>query len=274
MKKYGIRPVGWVFDDDWYNYDGEYEIEELFSTREEAEKRIDEHNQKILLSGWVFTSRSFQLTYSQAEPDIVFVGKSELGKKLAEILDIEVERVYNPKSGFTREMTDTYVKQLSPKQITSALTELGLSFYKLVSFESETQAFYYHFRRNKNLWLKHFDETYHFTEDDYLSFKDDSPMEGNRIALTKKECYYFAVNDPYDPISRQLATFDLLTGSLEELSDTPDLLKSVISNAEHIHYNADKKLIEFDYKVSHESLMALDQVLKEPLIILEKIKLE
>ena len=58
------------------------------------------------------------------------------------------------------------------------------------------------------------------------------------------------------------------------MSDTPELLIQVIRNCANIDYNENELCISFSKNIQAEELMALDAVIKHPLILFEKVAVE
>jgi len=66
----------------------------------------------------------------------------------------------------------------------------------------------------------------------------------------------------------------LIKGEFPELSHIPKILENIIQNSKSIRYDTDSKSIIFTAPIEIEELMALDSVLKNPILILEKVSID
>jgi len=267
MKNYIVRRIGWVFDDDWYNFDGNHDIESIYKTEKEAISRVD-HLNHIYFIHMGFTSRPFQLNFNHTKKD-EFVSRDNLANLISSNLKIDLAEIYNPRKGFIWKDRFSYLSKLNTKQISKILKEVNLSFFKYYEFNSDNLVLHT-FIRNPKLWAKYVDE---FTPaDEFYSFYDDRDMNDNfRIANTRLECYYYAIEDDYNSIKRKLNEETFYSGELKKISNSPDLLNSIIEQSPNITYNTSKSQLAFDKNVTANELMLLDSVLNDPILLLKEI---
>jgi len=263
MYKYVVRAIGWVFDDDWYNYDGEHGIEGVYDSKAAAIARIDYLNHVHFL-GRVFERRPLQLNYNYSLNDDKFIDRDLLLDLIAKKLGVKKQELSDAKRGFIWEDI-SYLKKLSEKQVKDILEKLELSFFTYVELSSNN-AHLYKFKRNSDLWSKYYEESYYGAPNDYYYFFDDRDDDHLRFVNTKLDCYYYAVSQAHDPITWQLSNDKIISGSIEELSTTPTLLSQVLNNSPNIKV--------FSKAVTPKEIMALDAVLTKPILIIEPVEID
>lgn len=273
MKKYLVRSIGWVFDDDWYNYDGEHDIEGFYDSKDEAIKRVDYLNHRHFLAR-IFISRPYQLTYNYSLRGEEFMDKNLLAELIAQKIEVEKEEIYNPKKGFIWRNEVEYLNKLSEKQVKEILKALKMTFFKLFEFNAEGEISLYQFKRNPDLWNRFVENSDYSNPDDYYIFFDDRDADKVRLVSTIRECYYYAINQHYDSITWGLTSEHLICGALKELSYTPELLTQIIKNSTNIKYDPENKLVIFSKDITSEEIMSLDSVLIKPILLIEKVHID
>lgn len=272
MKKYLIRRIGWVFDDDWFNYDGEHSIEGVYNTESEVRER-HEYLSHIYFLSQSFMSRPFQLNYDHTTNGDKFVDRDLLAQLVAKCINVDIDEIYSPRKGFIWRNEEQYLSKLSRVQVMDILTKLRLSFFNII--EIDTQSYYlYTFKRNPQIWSSILEYEYYTNPNDYYNFYDDSDSDRLRIVNSKLECYYYATRQGHEPITWRLCEKELIIGSLDKLSDTPNLLSQLIQNCMNLDYNNERQIIVFSKEVTAKELMMLDAVLSEPILIVEKLSLD
>lgn len=275
MKKYVIRSIGWVYDDDWYNYDGAHDIEGVYDSREEAEARCQRLNANYLLAYFPYLRR-YQLKFgygSARNPE--FVDNTKMALFLAKELGVHPHQFIDRRTkqiSVARNIIDELKSR--PALVAQAMKLGGLHFFKLFEFE-EDHLYLFHFKKNPEVWRKLYEAKFSNLYPDpnfFYYYYDEREADHRRAVQTIKECYEYAVTYEHHPIGWQLQLSTLITGTLAELSPTPDLLLGVLSNTKHISYQEEGHLA-FDKDVTPEELMSIDAVLKQPLLLMEKVDL-
>lgn len=269
MKKYVIRSIGWVFDDDWYNYDGPHEIAGVYDHESDAIERVDELNHRHFLSR-VFISRRFQLNYGTSSGKEQFLDRNLLAKLIAKNIGVDVQSIYDPQYGFIWRDEIRYLKKLRTAQVKEILETIGLTFFTYVEL-SEENYFFYKVKRNPILWHRHMEEEGYGNPEHYYYLFDDRDADKHRLVSTRLEGYFYAVKQEYDPITWKLSQGNMISGSLEDLSKTPNLLEQIVKISENIAYDDSKQTMVFNKAVTPEELMSLDALLLHPILLLEKI---
>ncbi|MFK7934510.1 MAG: hypothetical protein AB8G22_13445, partial [Saprospiraceae bacterium] len=128
MKQYVIRSIGWVFDDDWYNYDGEHDIVGCYSYKAEDDEKC-----KILNHQYFFdyfpVRRKFQLNYC-FKPAYKFLDTEKIIEFLANYLGLDKEKLAKQ---LDRIDNNLEIKQsISPEIIEQILNEHHFTFFKIV----------------------------------------------------------------------------------------------------------------------------------------------
>jgi len=266
MKRYLVRRIGWVFDDDWYNYDGNHDVDSVYETEAEAISRVNFLNH-ICFIHMGFQSRPFQVNFEESKKD-QFVKRDKLAELVATYLKIDITEIYNPRRGFTWSDQYVYLNKLSTTQITEILDQIGLSFYNHYAIERD-KYFLYTFMRNPQIWSKYMDE---FDKPKYYyPFYDDRDLDNNfRIANSKIECYYYAINQRHNSITYQLSNETFYKGELNTLTKTPDLLLSILDQCPNVHFDLEKSCLVFAKTITPNELMQIDAVLIDPVLLTEE----
>ena len=128
MSYFIVRKVGWVFDDDWYNYDGDHDVEGVYHSEKEAKDRVNLLNHIYFLY-WGFMSRPFQVKYN-AQRQYEFVSRDELAVLVSKYLEVEISELYNPKKGFIWRNESEYLRKLSREQVSNICSKININFFK------------------------------------------------------------------------------------------------------------------------------------------------
>lgn len=271
MQKYIVRSIGWVFDDDWHNYDGEHDVEGIYATEIEAIKRVDYLNY-IYFLGNIDKGRPFQLNYNYSSNGEEFLNRDLLVDLIAKHLGIKKELLFK-EGRFTRSYEENYLSKLSEKQVKDILLTLKLSFFTYVEFKFDNYHLY-KFKRNPDIWHKQFESSLESNPHYYYYFFDYRDSDKIRLVNTKLECYYYAANHDDDSITWQLSSEKMILGTIEELSATPELLIQVIKNSPNISINNINQSIVFSKEVTPQEIMSLDATLTKPILIIEKVPID
>jgi len=267
MKKYMVRRIGWVFDDDWYNYDGNHDVESIYESEEEAISRVNALNHIYFLH-MGFESRPFQINFEESKVD-EFVSRDKLAELVSSYLEIDMSEIYNPRKGFIWRDQSLYLSKLSTIQISEILNKINLRFFKHYTIESD-KCFLFSFMRNPNKWHIYVDE---FTSpEEYYHFFDDRDMDNNyRIVNSKLECYYYAINQEYNSITRKLNEEIFYEGEIDTITKTPDLLFSILEQCPNVHFDREYMYLAFSKNVTPNELMQIDSVLIDPILLIKEV---
>ena len=99
MKKYIIRSIGWIFDDDWYNFDGDHDVVGIYDSKEEAENKVDELNHIYFLDQR-FLTRSLQISYIQNEANYSLVHENKIASMISKFINVDLDHIYQNGRGF------------------------------------------------------------------------------------------------------------------------------------------------------------------------------
>jgi len=274
MKKYVLRSVGWIFDDDWYNFDDVHDLVGIYNTKEEAVEKKVALDFLFFLYQFPYLSR-YQLKFlnhaPKENPEFVDVKKARI--LLAEKLNLKEEELFdfNSRPPDFRKDKKQLLKNIPQVELHQIMKSIKLEFFKIYEFD-EDEIFFYHFKKNPffSAW-----NIYEEEEPNYYFYdgRDRDPLV-KRAVTTIKEAYEFALqkSDGFgQTIGPILTRKVLIKGDFSDLSHIPQILESIIQNSETISFDVDSKSIKFKAPIAVEELMALDSVLKEPLLILEKV---
>lgn len=269
MKKYMIRSVGWIFDDDWYNYDGEHDIEGVYDSKEEANERCQKLNSTFFLYYFEVLYK-YQINLpGPGLDDLEFVDVSWIAEYLVKELNINKEDIWDRRISRLR-ANRMVLSQLNLQQIESILQYTNLTFFKIFEFNSE-ELFLLEFKRNEAIWGRFYDKDYHGLAEHYYYFYDDRDQDQKRVVSSIIDCYQYALCDLHASIESHLLSEIKIRGTLRELSKTPQLLQTVLTSCMQIDYLEDEQRIVFKSPLVPEELMRLDAVLKQPILLWEKI---
>jgi len=269
MKRYIIRSVGWIFDDYWYNFDGDYDVEGVHDTEEEALERKKYLNHKHFLNYFSSLDR-FQLNYGyETGESTSLIDVKKILLLISNKLNISEEQILN--TGYSTLIYDELITEEESIELVDEILKVnGFSFFRIIEFESE-DIFFYQTKRNPKVWSKFYNKSMSGEEEWYYYFHLDGRDE-RRAVRTKKECYEYAINEAYSELRNQLHKHKLIKGKINELSATPAILENILRESKNIGY--DNESIIFKHSVSAEELMMLDSVLINPILLLEKVKIE
>lgn len=272
MKKYVIRSIGWVFDDDWYNYDGEHDIEGIYDSQNEANERCLKLNSIFFLYHFERLG-SYQVNLPGPNlKKVEFVNISWIADYIVEELNFLREEIRDPRTGQLKG-NQQVLSHLTQKQIEAILDHTGLSFFKIYEFNSE-EPFLFEFKRNEMIWDVLYDENEYGRPEYFYHFHDDRDHHQKRAVTSIIECYEFALLSPFSSFEHDLTSRITIKGSLQELSRTPNLLKAVLSTCKQIVYHAEERRLVFSPPSVPEELMRLDAVLIQPILIWEKVSID
>lgn len=272
MKKYVIRSIGWVFDDDWYNFDGEHDIEGIYESEEEAYEKCIKLNSIFFLYHFERLG-SYQVNLPGPNlKNVEFVNISWIADYIAEELSFNREEIWGTRTGRLKG-NQQVLSHLNQKQIEVILKHTGLSFFKIYEFNSE-EPFLFEFKRNEMIWDVLYDENEDGPPEHFYYFHDDRDHDQKRAVTSIIECYEFALFSPFSSFEHDLTSRITVKGSLQELSRTPNLLKTVLSTCKQIIYHEEERRLVFKSPSAPEELMRLDAVLIQPILIWEKISID
>jgi len=278
MKKYVLRSLGWIFDDDWYNFDDVQDLEGVYNSQEEATERKQYLDFIFFLNFFPYLGR-YQIKFweysSYQKPEFVDVKKART--LLAKKLNLSKEKLFDSDDYYQdiRVEKKHLLKNIPLQDISEIMKSIKLEFFKIVEFDSE-EIFFYHFKRNRILdcWEVMNMHGIHENELYFYDGRDRNPM-AKRAVSTIKEAYEFALRfDGYSSIESELIQHPAIQGDFSELSQMPKVLESIIQNSKSISYDLDSKTVKFTKPIAIDELMALDSVLKNPVLIVEKVGIE
>lgn len=267
VKKYIIRNIGWFYDDEQYNFDGEQRVEAIYERKSEALNRVDELNHMYFMA-LVFINTVFQSLYTNYEGSEEHINRDRLARLIADAIDVDVDTFYSPRKGFFLKNDGPYKELLTKKHVKEILAQLKFKFFICSEVEEGNIAFY-KFKRNPEVWSPVLIRDQYMTPEELYDYYYNEEGSELRLVRTKAECYFYALNS-WDPIRYELNHDKLISGTYEALSTTPDLLAQVIKNSPHIAYDETGKYLVFHKEVTPEEVMSLDSVLKHPILIIEE----
>lgn len=249
--KYLLREIGWVFNDSTYDNDGKYHTLEIFESKVEAEKRKIELEYEYFLNKIDFIHRYESYgDYKRNFRDF----KQKVTTFLVDEFDLNPTIRLIGHYGYCASM---FLRELSQEDVQKILDVMNIEFISIVQreettplqYEAKLNPFYYE-GREEYLW-------------DYngnKKLKFDSKSEAIKRFIEKEyHFYHFTYNK--NP---------KLTGSLSQISDLPELLKSLIAANSHIDY--DNETLVIDREIDYKSIQELNELLKEPIIIFEEFQ--
>lgn len=136
----------------------------------------------------------------------------------------------------------------SDEQILCIQKITGIKFYTLSEFIGELK-FYGIWDTNEKSYLKYFDSAMYFY---------DSYDQANEYAQAWASMLY---------------SDKVMTGSLPELSNQPDLLQSFVNCVDDIHYDSGKQELRIGY-LEADQVLSLNALLKNPCYLIKEIPLE
>lgn len=148
---------------------------------------------------------------------------------------------------------DTYLpKHLTDEQIMQIREITGIRFYELGEFENEV-VFY-------AIWI---------TRDEKF-YSIDAGSSGESI-------YFFNSYEEAIKGAKELFRYFLqdksLTGTLEELTEQPSILMSLIQQSNSLRLDQNKATLEIDYYLNGDDLISLNALLKQPIFEIRTLSL-
>ena len=126
------------------------------------------------------------------------------------------------------------------------------------------------FTRNPKVWSKLLNE--YTIPEEVFPFCDD--ITNTRLANSRFECYYFAINEKYDSIAEQLSRDVIYSGELSDFCASPDLFLSVLEQCPNVTYDKQEKSLNFLESLTPEELMQIDTLLINPTILISKVPID
>lgn len=271
MKKFVIRHIGWIFDDDWYNFDKESSIQGVYNSKEEAIKKKRSLDYESFLSH-SFYLHQYQYNYNWQKEEAKFIDVQKIAIYLSKKLNVHKHQIIDRKSNQFKNHNNILSKT-TEDHVAEILNITNLEFFRIIEFDSE-DIFFYYTKKNPDLWESKFDPYSYNNLDHFYYYVDESFVSNKRISKTIKECYEIAITDTSEGIVYKLIQYSPIQGDLDELSNTPSILESIIEQSKNISYDSDKKIILFKKELTADELMALDAVLIHPVLSPEKVSID
>jgi hypothetical protein len=243
-KSFVIRQIAYLYDDECLRFHTLGGVKQVFSNEEEAKKAL------IQLERAAF--EKFDLSDLEQ-----FSGCGRRGDMTANVFNQYFQKRFGKEIVKTSQYgayceRGTYLpKNLKDEDILD-IREIGkIKFYELAEFQGKP--FFW------GIW-KH--EQY-FAKPGWVDYLD-APL------------FFNSIENALEVATQKLAQiFYLLVihGNLEELSETPSILRSLIENSSCMNYDGEKKQLTIQYLPDREA-QALNEMLRKKVFEIKKIELE
>lgn len=251
-KIYVIRKVAYEYSDEYHFSVGFRGIKSIYQDENEAKEQLKVLECKAFRKWDLGDIEQFSGCNQDFENQRKSLNKyleKTLGKSLfceSEYGDIYIES----ETFLPEEITDEQIMQI--RQIS------GVRFYELAEFEEDI-AFY-------AMWLNR--------ENRFCTQRDIK--EPNHLPYFPDVCCFFTTyEEALEGLGDVFNNFEfLLEGKLEELSQQPSMLKSLIRQSQSLTYNAEKNILEvkcFYYFL--DEFTSLNALLKDPIFEIKSIPL-
>lgn len=236
MSKYVIRQFLWGYDDETF-YPAGKELHSVYDDEQEANNALT----RLEASHW----RSQNLFETQAFFD------PEDDDLMAKVDSFIEDKTGKPLFG-DAEYGDAYLPaELSDEDIVQLAKMAELSAYQIFKFEDEVA---YH-----AVWLTE--------EQRYITIADESTE-----ALVAEPTLDALMQEVEDELGYAMKDHKM-KGTLEELSDTPELLASFMETEPDLYYNEKSKILKYKGK-NPDTARALNELLRDKPFEIRKLNLE
>ena len=237
--QYVIRSFEFAYNDEYYQTDGNLSyVKASYDTREEAEAALKKLNAEALRGGIDSDLGNYEPFYEASE------------ELIAELNEFCLARCGEPLT--TSGYVESIPEGLSDDDVCEIAKRTGLEAYRLVTMDT-AQTYYAIWMMQDRSYLSDYDEYGMVTK-----FHDES-MDG----LLNKVDYVLGKKFP-----------QTLFGRLEELSDSPQLLQSLINQNVGIAYHDSTAQISINSGSEPKHLLALNALLKNPVFEIRELTFE
>lgn len=237
--QYVIRSFEFAYNDEYYQTDGNLSyVKASYDTREEAEAALKKLNAEALRGGIESDLGNYEPFYEAS------------GELIEELNEFCLARCGEPLT--TSGYVESIPEGLSDDDVCEIAKRTGLEAYRLVTMDT-AQTYYAIWMMQDRSYLSDYDEYGMVTK-----FHDES-MDG----LLNKVDYVLGKKFP-----------QTLFGRLEELSDSPQLLQSLINQNVGIAYHDSTAQISINSGSEPKHLLALNALLKNPVCEIRELTFE
>lgn len=241
--QYVIRSFEFAYNDEYYQTDGNLSyVKASYDTREEAEAALKKLNAEALRGGIESDLGNYEPFYEAS------------GELIEELNEFCLARCGEPLT--TSGYVESIPEGLSDDDVCEIAKRTGLEAYRLVTMN--TAQTYYAF------WMN---VPHPFTQElHYLCDYGGTVFYSNNLeSMLRKSDVKHALQDLFP---------ESFNGSLEELSDSPQLLQSLIDQNPYGFTYQSSKLTTNNRYVGVEKLMALNALLKNPVCEIRELTFE
>jgi len=187
MKKYVLRSLGWIFDDDWYNFDDVQDLVDIYDSKEEAIQKKQYLEFLLFLNQLPYIGRyqtKFLDSNLKLKPEFIDTKKAQT--LLAEKLNLKKEELFESDSHYPSFFHNKkhLLKNVSLIDIQEIMEAINLNFFRIIEFDSE-EIFFYHIKKNNGLsewgtWEEDNSDFY------FYDSRDRNPMVKEQCPLLRK----------------------------------------------------------------------------------------
>lgn len=245
QKVYVIRPVEYYYTDEYHMPTGLGGIRNIYRDKAEARNKLK------TLESKTFRERNLdRYIYSDHQQEVF----NKYLKKIFNDTSLYIPESESDLSSFYINPSDLYYlpKQVTDEQIMEIRKIVGIKFYELAEFEV-SEVLYAVFSKYK----------------DY----SDIGCGGKQISLFFNT-YEEALDKIGDLFFNACFTLDV-EGSLEDLTEQPSALRSIIEQNRNLNYDPLKSILEINYEDDYPSgeFISLNALLKKPLFEIRAVPL-
>ncbi|MFK8004784.1 MAG: hypothetical protein AB8H03_00370 [Saprospiraceae bacterium] len=256
MKKYFVRKIGWVYDDARWNNDGAHQFVESFTSKEEAIEVKQKLNREYFIT--VFDWIHEYTTWSIYDKDYQEIKDSVNDYLINELSCNPTIRLYPDNSEYSNLR---FLQKPTNTQLDELIKRFRISFFQISEFDK---------KNNLTFINAIFSGDYNYSSE-YLTDYDGNI---NLLFTSKYEAMDRFKKEKIDEYIYEEKIFflihkhTLLKDKLENLSSFPDIIKDFISTNKHISYLDEQIIIQ--PRITTESLLQLNSLLKKPFLIFEE----
>jgi len=250
--KYLVREVGWVFNDSTFDNDGHYRTVEIFDSEIQAKAKKEELEFEYFLHRLEFIHR--YESYGNYKENFRNY-KSKITKCLVQEFNLNPTIQLMGHYGYSSFM---FLQELNPGDVQKLLEVMNIDFFSIVEIEDSKQLQYeaklnpiYYEGREEYLW------DYHGTN----RLRFDTKLEAfKRFIKEEYHFYHFTFNK--NP---------KLAGTLNEISELPDVLNTLIQSTTELEYLNEELILLRES--SPNIILQLNELLKEPILLFDEVEI-